>query len=481
MTTYLVSTLSLIPLFSSMLVLSIKKKNINIIRYISIFTVMLNFFISLFLWIFFDKSSGHFQFCEVFFCNFGEIFFGVDGISLFFILLTTFLIPFCVLSNWYNIKNFKEYVICFLIIESFLIIIFSTLNVLVFFIFFESILIPMFVLIGLFGSGRRKVRSGYFFFFYTFISSILMLLSIGFIYLNTGTLNYQILINIVYTKKIQKLLWIGFIVAFITKIPVVPFHLWLPEAHVEAPTEGSVLLAGILLKLGTYGILRFLLPLFKFASMYFSPLIFMLGGISIIYASGVAVRQTDLKRVIAYTSIAHMNLVLIGLFSFNLLAISGGIFQMLSHGLVSSALFFSIGFLYKRLNTRIIENLGGLTQILPKFSFLFFIFILANTAFPCTSNFVGELILLIGIFFNNFFICLICITSMVFSGSYSLWVYNRIFFGNLKNYFINDLTNLEFFILFTFFFFILFFGILPENIFSFLEVSVAILLENFIN
>lgn len=477
---YYISTLILIPLFGSFILFFINNKNLNLIKIIVIFVSMLNFFISIFLWVLFDKSTGFFQFCEVFLWGYNEVLFGIDGISLFFILLSTFLIPLCILSNWNNFLNFKFYGISFLIIESFLIILFSTLNLLIFFIFFESVLIPLFLLIGFFGSGRRKVRSGYFFFFYTFIGSILMLFSIVFIFLYTGTFNYQILICLFYNKQVQLWLWVGFILAFITKIPVIPFHLWLPEAHVEAPTGGSVLLAGVLLKLGTYGILRFLLPILSFASYYFAPFIYMLGGFSIIYASGTAIRQTDLKRVIAYTSIAHMNLVLIGLFSFNLTAIIGSIFQMLSHGIVSSALFFCIGFFYNRFNTRIIENFGGLVQILPKLSFLFFIFILANIAFPMTSNFVGELLLLIGIFSNNSFIAIIGTLSMVLSGGYSLWVYNRVCFGNLKINTGSDLNLLEFFILVSLAFLVFFLGIYPKILIDFFYVSSLVLLE-FIN
>lgn len=295
-------------------------------------------------------------------------------------------------------------------------------------------------------------------------------------------MNYQILISIIYNKSTQCVLWLGFILAFLTKIPVIPFHLWLPEAHVEAPTGGSVLLAGILLKLGTYGILRFLLPLFSYASFYYAPFIYMLGGVSIIYASGTAIRQTDLKRVIAYTSIAHMNLVIIGLFSFNTSAIIGSIYQMLSHGLVSSALFFTIGFLYNRFNTRIIENYGGIVQVVPKLSCLFFIFILANIAFPGTCNFVGELLLLIGIFQQNIFVTLVCTSSLVLSGAYSLWLYNRICFGNVKINFVNDLNKLEFFILSFLGILIIFFGIFSKMILDYINMSALVLLvyiENF--
>jgi len=305
-----------------------------------------------------------------------------------------------------------------------------------------------------------------------------MLLSIIFIFVNVGTFNYQILINIFYKETIQQILWIGFMIAFMSKIPMVPFHIWLPEAHVEAPTGGSVLLAGVLLKLGTYGILRFLIPVFPLGTIYYLPIIYSLAGISIIYTSGTAIRQTDLKRIIAYTSIAHMNLVVVSLFVLNLISIEGAIFQMLSHGIVSSALFFCIGFYYDRYNTRIIENFGGSVQFLPLLSFFFFIFTLANLGFPCTCNFVGEFVMLVGIFNENNFIAFLSSFSMVLSAAYSLWVYNRICFGNVKLIFINDVNRFEFLILFVLAFFTILFGIFPNILTDYLTLSVVNLINH---
>ncbi len=474
----LLSTLIFLPLFSSFILFFISNSRIFLIRFISIIVSMQTFFLSIFLWFLFDKSTSSFQFCEIYFWFFQEIFLGVDSISLFLIILTTFLIPLCILTNWNNSLYFKEYVICFLIIESFLIFIFSVLDLLMFYIFFESILIPMFLIIGLGGSSRRKVRSSYFFFFYTLVGSALMLLSIIFIFVNVGTFNYQILINIFYKETIQQILWIGFMIAFMSKIPMVPFHIWLPEAHVEAPTGGSVLLAGVLLKLGTYGILRFLIPIFPLGTIYYLPIIYSLAGISIIYTSGTAIRQTDLKRIIAYTSIAHMNLVVVSLFVLNLISIEGAIFQMLSHGIVSSALFFCIGFYYDRYNTRIIENFGGSVQFLPLLSFFFFIFTLANLGFPCTCNFVGEFVMLVGIFNENNFIAFLSSFSMVLSAAYSLWVYNRICFGNVKLIFINDVNRFEFLILFVLAFFTILFGIFPNILTDYLTLSVVNLINH---
>jgi proton-translocating NADH-quinone oxidoreductase chain M len=476
----LLSILIFLPLLSSFLLFFISHRYLFLLRFVSIVATIETFFLSLLLWVLFDKSTSEFQFCEVYYWSYQEVFLGVDGISLFLILLTTFLIPLCILTNWNNSNFFKEYVISFLIIESFLIFIFSVLDLLMFYIFFESVLIPMFLIIGLGGSGRRKVRSSYLFFFYTLVGSSLMLLSIIYLYVNVGTFNYQILKSVYLNTFIQKFLWVAFMVAFMSKIPMVPFHIWLPEAHVEAPTGGSVLLAGVLLKLGTYGILRFLLPLFSFGTLYNLPLIYSLSGISIIYTSGTAIRQTDLKRVIAYTSIAHMNLVVIALFVLNLISIEGGIFQMLSHGIVSSALFFCIGFYYDRYNTRVIENFGGSIQFLPLLSFFFFIFTLANLAFPCTCNFIGEFLMLIGIFNENSFIAFISSFGMVLSGAYSLWIYNRICFGNVKLIFVKDLNRFEFIILFILIFFTVLFGIFPTFLMDCLTFSVIDLI-NFIN
>ena len=455
-------------------------RNVQLIKFIALFFSIETFLLSLFIWFLFDNSTGYFQFCEVLVWQYHEVLIGIDGISLFFIILTTFLVPLCILSQWDNELFFKEYAMGFLIIEFFLIFLFCILDLFLFFIFFESVLIPLFILIGLLGSGRRKVRSGYLFFFYTLLGSTLMFVSILFMQNYIGTFNYQILSGIKLSAEIQNLLWLGFIIAFLSKIPVVPFHIWLPEAHVEAPTGGSVLLAGILLKLGTYGILRFLLPLFPLASIYFLPVIFMISGISIIYTSSTAIRQTDLKRIIAYTSVAHMNLVVFALFSFNIVSLEGSIFQMLSHGIVSSALFFCIGFFYNRYHTRVIDNFGGAVQILPQLTSLFFIFILANMAFPCTSNFAGEFLMLTGIFLENSFVAILGALGMVLSGAYSLWIFNRMCFGNIKLSVSLDLNKFEKFILLNLCFFTIFLGIYPTLLTSSFNLTLMNFLEQFL-
>lgn len=375
--------------------------------------------------------------------------FALDGVSLAFIFLSTFLIFLCILFIW-NDLNFQEYVINLFLIELFLIIIFSVLNLFIFYIFFEAILIPMFLVIGFWGSRERKVRAVYLFFFYTLCGSILMLLSIFYIYTITGTLNFEYLITWNFTKTEQIFLWLTFFISFASKIPIFPFHIWLPEAHVEAPTVGSVLLAGILLKLGVFGFFRFNLTLFSDASLYFSPLLYLLSILGVIYASLTAIRQTDMKRIIAYSSVAHMNMVTLGIFSFNIIGLEGSILQSLSHGFVSSGMFLLIGILYTRYHSRFLYYYGGIVHTMPLFSTYFLIFTLANIALPGTSSFVGEFLLLLGIFQKSIITCIFSALGIILCGAYSLWMYNRIIFGNLKiDYTIKfeDLTRREFIVL----------------------------------
>lgn len=302
----------------------------------------------------------------------------------------------------------------------------------------------MFLIIGIWGSRERKVRASYLFFLYTLIGSLLMLISIISIFINKGTTNYLILLNTSFDPFLQKIYWLTFFASFAVKVPMMPFHIWLPEAHVEAPTAGSVILAGILLKLGSYGFLRFSLSLFPLATIYFTPLIYSMSIIAIIYSSLTAIRQTDIKRIIAYASVAHMNLILLGTFSLNIQGIEGSILQMLSHGLVSSALFLCIGILYDRYHTRLITYYGGLVHQMPIFSILFLIYILANIALPGTSSFVGELLILMGIFQHNSTIAFLGGVGIILGGVYSLLLYNRIIFGNLQNTFLKTFHDISF-------------------------------------
>ena len=357
--------------------------------------------------------------------------FGLDGFSAFFFLLSSLLIFLCVLYSWKN-DLIKEYIINLLVLELLLLLVFSVLDILLFYIFFEAILIPMFLLIGLFGSRARKIRAAYLLFFYTFVGSVLMLLGILYIYTIVGSLSLEYVSAYAFTKQEQQWLFVAFFLSFACKIPVFPFHIWLPEAHVEAPTVGSVVLAGILLKLGVYGFLRYSLPLFPDACFYFFPLIYLMCLLGVIYASFTAVRQTDIKRIVAYSSIAHMNLVVLGIFSFNLTGIDGALLQSISHGFVSGGLFFMIGILYERYHSRLLYYYSGLVHVMPLYATALFIFTLANIALPGTSGFVGEFLLLCSIHEVNVIACVLSTFGLFLGGAYSLWLYNRIIFGNLK-------------------------------------------------
>jgi len=446
-------TIIFLPLIVSFLLLFIPSNHVNLIRQLGIGTSFFVFFLSLFLWIFFDRNYVRFQFVYDFVwvsssnLNFSL---GIDGISIFFILLTTLLIPLCLLASWDSVSKFyKEYVIAFLVMESFLILVFCVRDLLLFYIFFESVLIPMFIIIGVWGSRERKVRASYMFFLYTLFGSVLMLISILFIYFKTGTTDYETLLTANFTTIEQRFIWLAFFASFASKIPMLPVHIWLPEAHVEAPTAGSVVLAGILLKLGSYGFLRFSLPLLPEASFYFTPFIFALGILGVIYPSLTAIRQTDLKRIIAYTSVAHMNLVIIGLFSANVVGLEGAILQSLSHGFVSSALFLLIGVVYDRHHTRMVAYYSGLVHTMPVFTIIFLIFTMANIALPGTGSFVGEFLILSGAFKINTSATFFGATGMVLGGGYSLWLFNRVVYGNLKIQYLTsfqDLTLREFFI-----------------------------------
>jgi proton-translocating NADH-quinone oxidoreductase chain M len=362
--------------------------------------------------------------------------------------------------------------------ELFLIVVFSTLDLLFFYIFFESILIPMFLMIGIWGSRDRKIRAAYLFFFYTLVGSVLMLAGILYIYAQTGTTDYETLLLFEFSSLEQKILWVSFFLSFGAKVPMLPFHIWLPEAHVEAPTTGSVLLAGILLKLGSYGFLRFSLPLFPTAGVFFLPFVHTLSVMAIVYASFTAIRQTDLKRIIAYTSVAHMNLIVLGLFAFNNIGLEGAILQSLSHGFVSSALFLCVGVLYDRHHTRMVKYYGGVTKIMPLFSFLFLCFTMANIGLPTTSSFVGEFLLMTGCFKVNTASTFFGATGMILGGGYALWLLNRIIYGNLKTQYLvgfYDIEKREFFSFLPLLFYTLYIGIYPKIFLCSIHYSVSLL------
>jgi proton-translocating NADH-quinone oxidoreductase chain M len=474
-----------IPLIGTFVLFFIPYENKILLKQVALFfsSITLNF--SLLLCLIFDKSLGSFQnISKLFWLPFLNIniHLGIDGISLFFLILTTLLIYICLLASWTSIfDNVKYFLIFFLLMEFFLIGVFCVLDLLIFYIFFECVLIPMFFIIGLWGSRERKIRAAYFFFFFTLFGSVLMLLAIIYMYYQTGTTNFEIILTINFTKKEQLILWIGFFLSFASKVPMIPFHVWLPEAHVEASTTGSVILAGILLKLGTYGLLRFLFPLFPFACFYFTPLVYSLSVIGILYTSITAIRQSDFKRIIAYTSIAHMNLVIVGLFSFHLISIEGAILQSISHGFVSSALFLLIGVVYDRCHTRMVKYYSGLTHIMPLYIFLFLFFTLANIGFPGTSNFIGEFLILLGSFQVNIPITIFSSISMILGGCYSLWLFNRVAYGNLKNHYLNndffDLNKREIYYLSPLVICTFFFGIYPEIFLDYIHLSTQLIIE----
>jgi len=457
-----------ILIFSIFLVLFIDKNSLQLLRIVSLISTGTVLVLSCLLVAGFDNNLYHFQYITNFQFD-TNVFnlsycFGLDGLSIIFIFLSSLLIFLTILFIWQD-SLFKEYCLSLLIIELFLYFIFSTLDLFIFYVFFEAILIPMYLVIGIWGSRQRKIRAVYLFFFYTLCGSILMLVGILYISSTIGTLNLEYLIFWNFSTKEQLLLWLAFFVSFASKIPLFPFHIWLPEAHVEAPTVGSVLLAGILLKLGVYGFLRFSLVLFPEGSQYFSPLIYFLSVLGVLYGSLTAIRQTDLKRIIAYSSVAHMNLVTLGIFSFNCMGMEGAIFQSISHGFVSGGLFFLIGILYNRHHSRFVFYYGGLVHFMPMYSLLLLVFTLANIALPGTSSFVGEFLLLCSLSKINLTLCFFSALSVILCGAYSLWLYNRIIFGNLKlnnTKIFSDVNKRELFVIFPLVLFLIFLGIFPK-------------------
>jgi proton-translocating NADH-quinone oxidoreductase chain M len=475
----------LLPLIGAIIILFTRDTNVKLIKNVALVFSMASFVLSTFLWVLFDRSTAKFQFVEEFLwipssnINF---FIGVDGISLFFVLLTTLLVPLCLLASWNSVKIYvKEYMIAFLVMESLLVIVFCILDLLLFYVFFESVLIPMFLIVGVWGSRERKIRAAYMLFLYTLIGSVLMLLAILLMYSIAGTTDYQVLLTTPFNESLQKLLWIAFFASFAVKVPMVPVHIWLPEAHVEAPTAGSVILAGVLLKLGSYGLIRFSLPLFPSATVFFTPLVYTMAAIAVVYTSLTAIRQTDIKRIIAYASVAHMNVILIGMFAMNAQGLEGAMIQQLAHGFVASALFLCVGVLYDRHHTRLVKYYGGMAHTMPIFVTIFLFFTMANIAMPVTAGFVGEFLILVGAFQANTTIAVIGATGMVLGGGYSLWLFNRIAYGNLKVQALkafSDMNRREFFIQLPLILGTIVMGIYPEIFLDPMHVSVANLIEH---
>jgi proton-translocating NADH-quinone oxidoreductase chain M len=475
----------LLPLIGAIIILFTRDTNVKLIKNVALVFSMASFVLSTFLWVLFDRSTAKFQFVEEFLwipssnINF---FIGVDGISLFFVILTTLLVPLCLLASWNSVKIYvKEYMIAFLVMESLLVIVFCILDLLLFYVFFESVLIPMFLIVGVWGSRERKIRAAYMLFLYTLIGSVLMLLAILLMYSIAGTTDYQVLLTTPFNESLQKLLWIAFFASFAVKVPMVPVHIWLPEAHVEAPTAGSVILAGVLLKLGSYGLIRFSLPLFPSATVFFTPLVYTMAAIAVVYTSLTAIRQTDIKRIIAYASVAHMNVILIGMFAMNAQGLEGAMIQQLAHGFVASALFLCVGVLYDRHHTRLVKYYGGMAHTMPVFVTVFLFFTMGNIAMPLTAGFVGEFLILVGAFQANTTIAVLGATGMVLGGGYSLWLFNRIAYGNLKVQALkafSDMNRREFFIQLPLILGTIVMGIYPEIFLDPMHVSVANLIEH---
>jgi proton-translocating NADH-quinone oxidoreductase chain M len=398
---------------------------------------------------------------------------GVDGISGSFVLLTTFLIPLCILYSWSQfLYNLKELILLLFVIEFLLLIFFLVLDLVFFFIFFESVLIPMFLLIGSFGSRKRRIHATFQFFLFTMFGSFFMLISFLLIYFHEGTTDFQIFYEAMFSYELEIFLWICLFFSLAVKIPLFPVHIWLPEAHVEAPTVGSVILAGVLLKMGSYGMLRFLIPTFYFSTYFFAPVIFILSFMSIYYISLITFTQIDLKKLIAYSSVSHMGFVTVSLFTYNIQGIEGSVFLMLSHGIVSSLLFFLIGMLYDRYKTRILFFYSSLNSFMPIFCFSFFLATLANVGFPGTSSFIGEFLIMISFFGFNKIAFIFNSLSFFVTAVYGFWLYNRISFGSvLMEYRFSDLTKREFFVVFPFLFLIIFFGIFPNICLNLIEIQ----------
>ena len=481
----ILSTLIFLPLISSFFIfLSKVQKNNNSAIYISLFSSFATLLLSLFVWYSLDLTSSDFQFLEekAWINDFIKFKLGVDGISILFIVLTAFITPICIMSCVNSVKNrVKEFLIAILVLETFMIGVFCSLDLVVFYLFFEAGLIPMFLIIGVWG-GPNRVYSAFKFFLFTLLGSVLMLAAIITIYWITGTTDVTQIYEITIPEEYQNLLWLAFFSSFAVKMPMWPVHTWLPDAHVEAPTAGSVILAAILLKMAGYGFLRFSLPMFPIASEYFTPLIFTLSIIAIIYTSLVALMQEDMKKLIAYSSVAHMGYVTLGIFTFTKQGIEGSIFQMISHGLISAALFLCVGVVYDRLHSRMISTYGGLVNHLPKYSFLFVVFALAGLGLPGTSGFLGEFLVLAGTFQKSYLTSMLATFGVVLGATYMLWLTKRVIFGNTNNPEIKDLkdiNNLEGLMLGALALLVIFFGFYPAPLMDTLNISVNNLINNY--
>ncbi|MCP4380328.1 MAG: NADH-quinone oxidoreductase subunit M [Hyphomicrobiales bacterium] len=500
----ILSTVIFLPLVGALLILVIRGDD-DIARRnvfnLALWTTAVTFVLSLFIWINFDPTDHEFQLVERSEWLGGGITYhlGVDGISMLFVILTTFLMPLCIIASRLTIeRNFKEYMIAFLVMETLMVGVFCSLDLVLFYLFFEGGLIPMFLIIGIWG-GARRVYASFKFFLYTLLGSVLMLLAMMAMYWYSGTVvpcdpasggiaatcpttDIAKLMDVQFPAGMQFWLWIGFFASFAVKMPMWPVHTWLPDAHVEAPTAGSVILAAVLLKMGGYGFLRFSLPMFPLASADLAPVVFALSVVAIIYTSAVALMQKDMKKLIAYSSVAHMGFVTMGIFAMTVQGVQGGIFQMLSHGIVSGALFLCVGVIYDRMHTREIAAYGGLVNRMPLYAAAFMVFTMANVGLPGTSGFVGEFLTLAGTFRVNTWVAFLATTGVILSAAYALWLYRRVIFGKLEKGSLKDILDLsprEQLILAPLVVLTLLFGFFPAPIMDVTAASVDHLVSNY--
>jgi NADH-quinone oxidoreductase subunit M len=483
----ILSVITFLPLVGAVAIFFIRDRSAEIVggnaRYAALFASLFTFVLSLVLWFQFDRSTAEFQFVEnkpwIESLNV-SYHMGVDGISLLFVLLSTLLTPICIVASWDAIKTrVKEYMIAFLVLETLMIGMFCALDFVLFYIFFEGVLIPMFLIIGVWG-GQNRVYAAFKFFLYTLTGSVLMLLAIMAVYLTAGTTDIPKLLKFAFAPELQIWLWLALMASFAVKVPMWPVHTWLPDAHVEAPTAGSVILAGVLLKMGAYGFLRFSVPMFPYASDFFTPLIFTLSVVAVIYTSLVALAQLDMKKLIAYSSVAHMGFVTLGIFALNEQGVTGAIFQMLSHGIVSAALFLCVGVIYDRMHTREIARYGGLVENMPAYAVTFMVFMLASVGLPGTSGFIGEFLVLVGLFQVNTWVAALAATGIILGAAYMLYLYRRVIFGKLTKEDLKSIADMnprEMAVFAPLIILTILMGVYPAPFLEIMEVSVANLVD----
>jgi len=478
----LLSLVTFLPLAGAFIILMVRGDDETVARnarWTALWTSLITFALSLILWARFDKGTAEFQFVErlAWLPEYGVAYhMGVDGISVLFILLSTLLTPICILASWESVQTrVREYMVAFLVLESMMVGMFAALDFVLFYIFFEAVLIPMFLIIGVWG-GARRVYAAFKFFLYTLAGSLLMLLALLAMWFHAGTTDIPTLVQTAFPRGMQMWLFAAFLVSFAVKVPMWPVHTWLPDAHVEAPTAGSVILAGVLLKMGAYGFLRFSLPMLPEASAEFAPLIFSLSVVAIVYTSLVALAQEDMKKLIAYSSVAHMGIVTLGIFTFTHQGISGALFTMLSHGIVSGALFLCVGVLYDRVHSREIARYGGVAKIMPAYALIFMLFTMASVALPGTAGFPGELLVIVGAFRVNPWVALGATMGMVLGAAYMLYLYRRVIFGRISRDDLRSLLDLsprEVAVFAPLILLTLWMGVYPSSFLDFFEATVA--------